>query len=199
MKMMGNKAAGLAAVLAATFFIGSSNMAAAYDPPIITRDLGGFPISCSIYPAQAGLGGIHTGASIADITNTLGAPKRTANDGSVKYYYEGLTLTFVDFGGTGEPILCDIRADKEMGNQGYATPDGVSVGMPEDILNTVYGMADNVYIERHTAPKLTEEQNQQYDMRLNKTVYTYNVGECLSMYFTVQRGIITEIRIRQVD
>jgi hypothetical protein len=71
--------------------------------------------------------------------------------------------------------------------------------MSENVLTQAYGMADEVYIEKHTAPKLSEAQNQKYDERLNRTVYTYNANECLSMHFIVRNGIITEIHIHLSD
>ena len=44
-----------------------------------------------------------------------------------------------------------------------------------------------------------KEQNQKYDERLNRTVYTYNASACLSMSFIVRNGIIQEIRIHLSD
>ena len=71
--------------------------------------------------------------------------------------------------------------------------------MPEEVLTQVYGMADTVYIEKYTVPKLTEEDNRQYDERMNKTIYTYNVGELLAMHFMVKCGVIVSMQIHLAD
>ena len=187
---------GMAAVLMAAIIIGSSTVSA-YDPPKVTKDLARMPISCSIYPSQAQIGGIRAGIKPKEVRSVLGEPKAIHNDkGIIRYYYDGLILTFIDFGGEERTVLRDIKADRE---SKFTTSDGVSVGMPEEVLTHVYGMADTVYIEKYTVPKLTEEDNRQYDERMNKTIYTYNVGELLAMHFMVKCGVIFSMQIHLAD
>lgn len=192
------KSSWMAAVLVAALIIGSSTVSA-YDPPKVTKNLAGLPISCSIYPEQAGISNIHTGDSVAAVRACYGMPDNITDGNGLRHYYDGMILTFVDFAGDKNPILADIKVTKNMSIGNNATPAGVGVGMSEYVLTQAYGTADEVYIEKHTAPKLSEEQNQKYDESLNRTVYTYNASACLSMSFIVRNGIIQEIRIHLSD
>ena len=186
----------MVSVLFAALIIGNSTVSA-YDPPKVTKDLARLPISCSIYPSQAMIGGIRAGIKPNEVRSVLGEPKSIHNDnGKIRYYYDGLLLTFIDFGGEERTVLRDIKAGKD---SNFTTSDGVSVGMPEEVLTQVYGMADTVYIEKYTVPKLTEEDNRQYDERMNKTIYTYNVGEILAMHFMVKCGVIVSMQIHLAD
>ena len=195
MAAFSRKIAGLVAGLILGLSFGSMNEVSAYREPAFTTNLGGLPISCSVYAEQVGIGSIHTGDSPQAVRAQYGIPKNISDEGGIKHYYDGMIFTFVDFSGEKKPVLADIRVTKNMKVGNNATPDGVAVGMSEDVLTQVYGMADAVYIEKHLAPKLSEEQNKKYDERLNRTVYTYNANECLSMHFIVRNGIITEIHI----
>jgi hypothetical protein len=69
--------------------------------------------------------------------------------------------------------------------------------MKKNIRN-ISGMAA-VLREKYTVPKLTEEDNRQYDERMNKTIYTYNVGELLAMHFMVKCGVIVSMQIHLAD
>lgn len=199
MAAFSRKIAGLVAVLILGLSFGSMNEVSAYREPKFTTNLGGMPISCSVYAEQVGIGSIHTGDSPQAVRAQYGIPKNISDEGGIKHYYDGMIFTFVDFSGEKKPVLADIRVMKNMKVGNNATPAGVAVGMSENVLTQAYGMADEVYIEKHTAPKLSEAQNQKYDERLNRTVYTYNANECLSMQFIVRNGIITEIRIHLSD
>ena len=199
MTKLSRKIAGLLVGLVVGLSVGSMNEADAYREPEFTTNLGGLPISCSIYPEQAGIGNIHTGDSVAAVRACYGMPDNITDGNGLRHYYDGMILTFVDFAGDKNPILVDIKVTKNMRIGNNATPAGVGVGMSEYVLTQAYGTADEVYIEKHTAPKLSEEQNQKYDERLNRTVYTYNASACLSMSFIVRNGIIQEIRIHLSD
>lgn len=199
MARFSRKIAGLLVGLVVGLSFGSMNEADAYREPEFTTNLGGLPISCSIYPEQAGIGNIHTGDSVSAVRACYGMPDNITDGNGLRHYYDGMILTFVDFAGDKNPILTDIKVTKNMRIGNNATPAGVGVGMSEYVLTQAYGTADEVYIEKHTAPKLSEEQNQKYDERLNRTVYTYNASACLSMSFIVRNGIIQEIRIHLSD
>ena len=196
---LSRKITGLIAGLMIGLSFWSMNEANAYREPEFTTNLGGLPISCSIYAEQARIGNIHTGDSPETVKACYGVPKRISNENGIRYYYDGMVLTFIDYSGENKPILADIRVIKNMEPSNNATPAGVAVGMSEFVLTSAYSTADEVYIEKHTAPKLSEEQNQKYDERLNKTTYTYNASACLSMSFIVRNGIIQEIRIHLSD
>lgn len=196
MKISRRVSLGVAAVLTTAYIIGNS-IAYAYDPPKVVKDLAGFPISCSIYPSQAEIGGIGAGITPGKVKSILGAPSHIHDDkGKIRYYYDGLILTFIDYGGEEKTVLRNIKATGECK---YTTADGVAIGMSEDVLTQIYGMADTVYIEKYTVPKLTKEQNSEYDKHMNKTIYTYNVGQNLAMHFMVKYGVIIDIQINLQD
>lgn len=196
MKISRRVSLGVAAVLSTAFIIGNS-IAYAYDPPKVIKDVAGFPISCSIYASQAEIGGVRAGITPGKVKSILGEPSHIHDDkGKIRYYYDGLILTFIDYGGEEKTVLRNIKADRDCK---YTTSDGVAVGMPEEILTQVYGMADTVYIEKYTVPKLNEEQNDEYERRMNKTIYTYNAGQYLAMHFMVKYGVIINIQINLRD
>lgn len=199
MTKLSKKIAGLTAGLMLGIALVGTNEVSAYREPKFTVNLGGLPISCSIYAEQAGIGNIHTGDSPETVQACYGVPKWISNESGISYHYDGMVLTFIDYSGENKPILADIMVMKNMESVSNTTPAGVAVGMSESVLTQAYGTADEVYIEKHTAPKLSKEQNQKYDERLNQTVYIYNATECLSMYFVVRNGVITEIRIHLSD
>ena len=131
------------------------------------------------------------------VRSILGEPSTISDDkGKIRYYYDGLILTFIDFGGEERTVLRNIKITRD---SKYTTVDGVSVGMSEEELTRIYGMADTVYIQKYTVPKLNEEQNGEYDKRMNKTIYTYNVGQNLAMHFMVKCGIIVDIQVNLQD
>lgn len=187
----------VAVALVSILVLGSAREAEAYREPEFRTNLGGMPISCSVYPEQVGIGRVHTGDSMETVIDYYGRPNRITNERGTRYHYDGMVFTFIDYGGG--PILADIKVTKNMRIGNNATPAGVGVGMSEYVLTQAYGTADDVYIEKHTAPKLSEEQNRKYDERFNKTVYTYYANECLTMGFVVTKGIIREIQIHLSD
>ncbi len=162
--------------------------------PTFTNNLGGMPISCSVYEKQVAVNGIATGYTMEMVRAVLGKPDYVSSKNPLSYSYNGMSIKFVDFGGSGKPIVYDISVWKD-----GVTFDGIKIGMSESELTRVYGSADNVHIEKNIAPKLNESQNQKYIDRLDKTVYIYNANACLNMAFVVKSGIIKEIHIHLSD
>lgn len=169
----------------------------AFRTPEFTYNLGGMPISCSIYSDQASLADIHADDSMQKVTSLLGSPNSSHNR-TYRYTDKGLIISFVDWGGNGNYTVVDIEATK----CDVATLDGVKVGMSESVLSKVYGTADEVYIEKRSSPKLPAEQVTKIRKRygsLNKTTYTYYANPCLTMSFVVGDGVIQKIHIHRSD
>ena len=119
-----------------------------------------------------------------------------SNNKMLTYEYKGLTIKFLAFGKSGEPIVWDMEATK-VGD--VSTMDGVKPGMAESVLLKVYGTADVIHVEKTTAPKLSEEQNEKYRKRVDKTVYTYYANPCLTLSFIVKDGVIIKINTHLTD
>ncbi len=164
--------------------------------PEFTHNLGGMPISCSIYSDQVALNGIKCGDSVQKVTAILGKPMNIVNNKMLTYIYKGLTIKFLAFGKSGEPIVWDMEATKA---GDVSTMDGVKPGMSESVLMKVYGTADVIHVEKTTAPKLSEEQNEKYRKRADKTIYTYYANPCLTLSFIVKDGVISSIHMHQTD
>ena len=164
--------------------------------PEFTQNLGGMPISCSIYRDQASLNGIKCGDSVQKVTEILGKPMNIINNKMLTYLYKGLTIKFLAFGKSGEATVWDMEATKA---GDVSTMNGVKPGMSENALLEVYGTADVVHVEKTTAPKLSEEQNEKYRKRADKTVYTYYANPCLTLSFIVKEGVISSIQVHQAD
>ena len=168
--------------------------------PVFTNDFGGTRISCSVYRKQVALNGVYAGESVEEVRQALGAPYYINRaQGTLEYHYSGgLSVSFADFSGTGDYTVFRIEASQSREGK-MSTPDGVSVGMPETVLSDVYGTADAVWITKYISPKLPASDDEKNQLRCNKTTYVYHCNEGLSMSFVVQRGIITEIIIRQSE
>ena len=154
-------------LLFAVFMLTTMPCTHAFRTPDYTYNLGGLPISCSIYSDQASLGGIHADDTVQRVIALLGKPQNSYNQ---KYQYidKGLSISFVDWGGNGKYTVMDMEVTKGT----VATLDGVMVGMPESVLSNVYGTADEIYIEKRDSPKLSEEQKAKIHKRfgtLHKT------------------------------
>ena len=162
--------------------------------PIIIGNLGGIPISCSVYASQIAVNGIRTEDNIDAVNRVLGKPWSSTKlrGGSYKNYYGGVLVMFIALD-PNNPVALDIVAI----GKGMQTPDGVAIGMPATVLSTVYGTADSVVTERHTASKLDAAKQKEHARRLDKTIYEYNANECLTMSFVVQNNAIVEIHIHQ--
>lgn len=164
--------------------------------PVFTSNLGGTPISCSVYAEQVAIDGVHTGNTAGYITKKLGMPDSTYRDrGIIKYYYKGLDISLADFSGNDIYTAFDL----ETSSAEHYTPDGVGVGMDETVLSNVYGTADSIWTETYMSPKLSDDVNRKNQIRFNETVYTYNVNEGLSMSFIVKQGLISKISIHQAE
>lgn len=170
--------------------------ALAYREPVFTTNLGGTPISCSIYSEQAALHGVYTGDSSGQVIEKLKMPNSTYKraQGCIVYYYKGLKINMVNFSGKLYTVT-DIEASQA----GYYTPDGVGVGMSEQVLSDVYGTADSVWTKTYVSPKLSDEVNKKNQARFNEIVYTYNANQCLSMSFIVKQGCIVKINIHRSE
>lgn len=164
--------------------------------PVFMSNLGGLPISCSIYASQAAVNGIEAGDSINKANAILGKPYSSSNRGGIiESYYSGIMVCFADYGGTGNYTAFSAKAT----GKNMKTLDGVAVGMTASVLSTTYGTADSVITERHTASKLPAEAQEKYAQRLDKTVYMYNANECLTMSFVVKNNVIVEIGFYQSE
>ena len=76
MAAFSRKIAGLVAVLILGLSFGSMNEVSAYREPEFTTNLGGLPISCSVYAEQVGIGSIHTGEIVRKrFEHNMGVPK----------------------------------------------------------------------------------------------------------------------------
>jgi hypothetical protein len=164
--------------------------------PVFTHNLGGTPISCSIYMEEASIDGVHMDDTSVYVLKKLGTPRSIRKEGGIlKYYYEGVDISFADYRGNGTYTAFNIETSSE----GHYTPGGVGVGMGEQVLSDIYGTADSVWTKTYNSPKLSEEVNQKNQARFNETIYTYNVNEGISMSFTVKKGLISEISIYQSE
>lgn len=175
---------------------GNNTAAFANRAPVITSNLGGTKISCSIYEDQATVAGVRPGFSETQVRKILGAPGSVHYlNSTLDFFYPSRTIRLVDFGGDGSYVLVDINTT----NKNDATLDGVRVGMPETVLNEIYGEADAVWKTTYESPKLTSEVNQKNHARFDENVYQYNANETIKMSFKVQKGIIKEIHIHQSE
>lgn len=179
----------------ATFGCLATSSVAFAREPVIMGNLGGIPISCSIYANQVAVNGVHPNDNINTVNRVLGQPwSSTKYGGGVRNYYGGILVTFIPID-PGNPTALDIVAR----GKGEKTPDGVAIGMPAAVLSDVYGTADSVVTERHVASKLDAVKQEQHAKRLDKTIYEYNANESLTMSFVVRNNVIEEIHIHQSE
>ncbi len=170
-----------------------SHVCVAQRPVEYTKNLGAMPISCSIYEEQAAINGICVGDSMKKLLSIFGKPYNASQSGyRIELSYMGASILLTAWNADENYIVTTITVD---GRGDFKTADGVSVGMPENVLSQIYGTADSVSTERHSAPKLSEKDNEEYRKRLDKTIYAYNVNESVTMWFTVKSGIITSIKV----
>lgn len=161
--------------------------------PEFRTNLGGLPISCSIYSDQATINNVKSSYRLKDVYAVLGKPSSEYKREGITYVnYEGLYFTFADYSGDGNLYIRSITTAHK---SGATTIDGVKPGMSEDVLTKVYGTADSIHTVIDTAPKLSAADNKKRQDRINKTIYTYNANECVSLCFTVKNGVISEIAI----
>ena len=112
------------------------------------------------------LAGVLPGIVIDKVIEVFGAP--VTRDGDNLVFDNGMTISLDTVKNIVEKII--IRTPE------ISTPEGVAVGMDEDILNTAYGKADETDIES------------------DGVEYKYfNKDKTRSITFTSQNGVITEI------
>lgn len=174
-----------------------SPICTAQRPVEYSRNFGGMPISCSIYSTQASINGVSTGDTLQKVLSVFGNPNYTSrSDGRIELFYTGAQIQLIAWDPNANYTVATITMS---GRGNFRTPDGVCVGMPETVLSTVYGTADNVSTERHKAPKLSAQDNEKYWEDLDQTIYEYNVNASVSMKFIVKKGVIDSIIIHASD
>ena len=117
---------------------------------------------------QVMLGDIQPGMKISQVKEIYGEPLQKVGD---KWIYKGFYIETNSRGNRVEEIVTE--------DSGFATQDGVIVGMSEDVLNdkiTNYGKADKMEIEGNT-----------------KEYEYYSSDYKYKMEFKVINGIITKI------
>ena len=112
---------------------------------------------------QATIGGIGAGCTTGYVRSIYGRPD--VNNYTSYRYGDGFQI-FFDRNGIVQSVACS--------NSSLSTPDGVTTGMDENVLNTVYGQAGFV-----------QQQGR-------KTLYVYP-AEGVALSFTVAHGIIVSI------
>ena len=126
---------------------------------------------------QAAIGGISVGSSTEYIKGIYGEPNsirvdEDSQDKSVQTWYYGDTF-LIDF------VNGIVSGVITSGNNGLATPAGVSVGMKKKVMTSKYG-----------SPKTTDKYG-------SRAIYTYQTDSGVGMIFVVRDGIISEIRVKQ--
>ena len=95
--------------------------------PVITSNLGGLAISCSIHRDQAAVAGVTTGSTQSQVEEILGMPQSVQyGRGTMEYSYPSRTLLLVHFSPERPYVLTDLKTSK----WGDGTPDRVQVGRP---------------------------------------------------------------------
>lgn len=176
---------------------------AAYRTPKITSSLGAIgTLSCSIYSDQANFAGIHIGDSPQIVRAILGTPSGVTrhNSGYVEYYYKGKThIEFVDFSGKGILKAITIENSYDATSAIAKTSDGIKLGSTENEVLKAYGAPDEIVTINAEAPKIPEMQRKQYHDMYSKEVYTYHADTTTSMTITIEKGVVSNIRIHQSD
>lgn len=117
---------------------------------------------------QVMLGDLQPGMKISQVKEIYGEPLQTVGD---KWIYKGFYIETTDRGNRVEEIVTE--------DSGFATQDGIIVGMSEDVLSdkiTNYGKADNV----------------EFDDGAKEYKY-YSSDYKYKMEFKVRNGIIVKI------
>ena len=93
----------------------------------------------AIAPNKIALGNIAPGMSVKDLLAMCGEPNHKHGD---DWVYNNFTVEIDD-------NTYDVVEKVVTKNIGLATPDGVTVGQSADILNSTFGKADDVDVEKH--------------------------------------------------
>ena len=116
--------------------------------------------------SRVAIGGGYPGSSMNDFINMHGMP--TGQNGRIYYYGESTSIVVNNENRIIE--ICTI-------SKKFSTPDGVVSGMSENILNNVYGTADEI------------------EQKDGMTIYKY-YGNHIRLEFWVSEGTIYYIKIR---
>jgi len=102
----------------------------------------GFAQSKNIPDSEAALGGVHIGASMDYVRSIYGEPSDysygydTFGNPTTIYRYGNGYYFYVYYNKAGESYINEITTDA---NNGIATPAGITVGTPEDVVMNTYG------------------------------------------------------------
>ena len=124
---------------------------------------------------QVAIGGITYKMPISQVLEKYGKA-HTVKGGAYYWGRDSLTVTTWDSAKGQTNYVTSVRS---AANNGLETPDGVIVGMPDQVLNQVYGKADKV---------LDADRN-------GCTVYTYESAGGGSLAFRTKNGRIVAIEL----
>ena len=121
---------------------------------------------------QVTLGDLPPGMKVSQVKDIYGEPHQTEGD---KWIYRGFYIEVNDRHSRVEEIVTE--------DGGFATADGIIVGMSEEALNKAYGKADKLEVDS-------------YDV---KEYEYYSSDRKYKMEFKVRNGIITKIKCEEND
>ena len=120
---------------------------------------------------QAAIGGIAAGSSTDYIKGIYGEPNKIRireNHSETWYYGDTFQIDFING---------KVSSVVSSGNNGLATPAGITVGMKKSKMTSNYG-----------SPQVTDKYG-------NRAIYTYQADNGVKMIFIISNGIISEIRV----
>ena len=124
--------------IACCFIFSLPTLSHANKIPEFRTNLGGLPISCSIYSDQATINNVKSSYRLKDVYAVLGKPSSEYKREGITYVnYEGLYFTFADYSGDGN---LSIRSITTAHKSGATTIDGVKPGMSEDFSMRVWAI-----------------------------------------------------------
>ncbi len=102
--------------------------------------------------SRIGVGALTPSTSVGYMKEVYGEPgevthKPFFNNLTRATYHYGSTVTVNAIFGEGEEARAKTRSATVTANNGWATPDGVRVGMRKEVLENTYGPADSVQSE----------------------------------------------------
>ena len=115
---------------------------------------------------QVILGDIQPGEKVSQVKEIYGEPLEVVGD---KWIYKGFYIEVNDRGSRVEEIVTE--------DGGFATSEGIIVGMNEEALNKAYGTADKIEGDSY-----------------NKEYEYYTSNRKYKMEFKVHNGVITKIK-----
>lgn len=161
--------------------------------------------ACAISPDRIAVGGIGAKAKASDLIRVYGQPTefyRDKNFYNVPFACHYNKTAWFNFWEThpfgGEIVGADITA-----NNGFKTPDGISVGMPESVIVRTYGQPD-IY---KTGVGIESAKNSYgavaFTNKRNDTCYVYTYTypsypcDTIALYFECVNGKIALMGIRR--